>query len=331
MMLTNPHGRSTTDAHSRRLTAGATTGSRNGRKSLLRISAVATLMLAAVLESLAYGAESQQTVPKTAPRNGAAPTGTLVLPAEVVAYQSALLTTKVAGYLRDIPVDKGDKVKAGDLIADIEVPELLADRLQFKAQVDVAHREYERMQEAAKTAPDLVTPDNLDNARGRLEVAQAQLDRANALLAYARVTAPFSGTITARYVDPGAFIPIPSQSSQQSAAIVTLMDFSHVRIQMWVPETDAYRIRPGCKAVFSAVGLPDKRFTAAITRVSYALERNVRTMLAEIDMENPSEVLQPGMYLSVQLTPGSEPSAPGIGALKAGPKAAKPRATTVQR
>ncbi len=227
----------------------------------------------------------------------------LVLPAEVVAYQSALLTAKVAGYLKNIPVDKGDKVKAGDLIADIEVPELLADRVQYRAQVDVAHREFERMQEAARTAPDLVTPDALDNARGRLEVAQAQLDRVNALLGYARITAPFSGTVTARYVDPGAFIPVPSQSSQQSAGIIMLMDFSRIRIQMGVPETDASRIRPGCPVAFSAVGLPGKRFKASITRVSYALERNVHTMLAEVDMENPGGALQPGMYLSVEVTP----------------------------
>jgi hypothetical protein len=81
------------------------------------------------------------------------------------------------------------------------------------------------------------------------------------------------------------------------------MDFSHVRVQIWVPENAAVRIRPGCKASFTAVGLPDRHFTASVTRVSYALERNVRTMLAEIDMENPGEVLQPGMYLTVTLSP----------------------------
>ncbi|HWW20017.1 MAG TPA: efflux RND transporter periplasmic adaptor subunit [Steroidobacteraceae bacterium] len=279
---------------------------------------------------LTHSAENPSKAPDATPRNATAPMGTLVLPAEVVAYQSALLTAKVAGYLKRIPVDKGDKVKTGELIADIEVPELLADRVQYTAQVDVARREYERMQQAAKTAPDLVTPDNLDNARGKFEVARAQLDRVNVLLNYARITAPFSGTITARYVDPGAFIPVPSQSSQQSAGIVTLMDFSHVRIQMFVPENDAYQVRPGCKAVFTAVGLPDKRFTAAITRVSYALDRNVRTMLAEIDMLNPNGLLQPGMYLSVQLTPAPPEAAPANGIPKAYPKSAKPDAAAVR-
>jgi membrane fusion protein, multidrug efflux system len=283
-------------------------------------AAVICVLLSAA-QSVAYGTEGQSP----------AAANPLVLPAEVIAYQSAVLTAKVAGYLKKIPVDKGDKVKAGELIADIEVPELLADRVQYEAQLDVAKREYARMQQAAKTAPDLVTPDNLDNSRGKLEVAQAQLDRVNALLGYARITAPFSGTITARYVDPGAFIPVPSQSSQQTAAIVTLMDFSHVRIQMWVPETDAYRVRPGCQAVITAVGLPNQQFTTTITRVSYALERNVRTMLAEIDMENPQEVLQPGMYLSAQLTPGAGSQAQPHGAAKNGSKIPNSNVDVVHR
>ena len=230
----------------------------------------------------------------------------IVLPGEVVAYQSALLTAKVAGFLKKITVDKGDKVKAGAVIAELEVPELLADQVRDRAQVDVARRVYERMQKAATTAPDLVTPDNLDNARGALETAQGELGRVEALLGYARITAPFTGTVTARYVDPGAFVPVPTGSAQQSAAIVSLMDFSHVRIQMWVPEADAPRVTPGCKAVLTAGALPGRSFATSITRVSYALERNTRTMLAEIDMANPGEVLQPGMYLSVTLSPARE-------------------------
>jgi membrane fusion protein, multidrug efflux system len=269
----------------------------------MKIATVSALLLLVAAHSLSHAA--------AAPAKNAAgppsPATALVLPAEVLAYQSAVLTAKVAGYLKNIPVDKGDRVKAGDLIADIEVPELLADRVQYRAQVDVAQREFDRMQQAAKTAPDLVTPDALDNAHGRLEVAQAQLDRVNALLGYARITAPFSGTVTARYVDPGAFIPVPSQNSQQGAGIVTLMDFSRVRIQMGIPEGEASHVRPGCAVSFSAAALPGKHFAASVTRVSYALERSVRTMLAEVDMENPGSVLQPGMYLSAEVTPCAPP------------------------
>jgi len=72
-----------------------------------------------------------------------------------------------------------------------------------------------------------------------------------------------------------------------------------------VPEIDAPGIRPGCKAVFTALALPGRRFMASVTRVSYALQGNAHTMLAEIEMPNPGHLLQPGMYLSVRLTPAS--------------------------
>lgn len=260
-----------------------------------RIAALAMLLLTGFASARSSAAGEPSSAAEPAPDS-------IVLPAEVVAFQSALLTAKVAGYLRRITVDKGDKVKAGELIAELEVPELLAEQIRDQAQVDVANRVYERMRNAARSAPDLVTPDSLDNARGQLEVARAELERVHALLAYARVTAPFSGTVTARYVDPGAFIPVPSESAQRGAAIVSLMDFTHVRIQMWVPEIDAHRVRPGCQAEFTAIALPGKRFTAAITRVGYALQNNARTMLAEIDMANPEDILQPGMYVSVKVS-----------------------------
>lgn len=225
------------------------------------------------------------------------------LPAQIKAYQEAVLTAKVAGYLKALPVDKGDKVRAGELIADIEVPELVADRAQFAAQVNVARLDYDRIQQAVKTAPDLVTPQNVDDARGKLQVAQAQLDRVDTLLRYARITAPFSGTITARYVDPGAFIPVPSGSDQKSAAIVSLMDFSRVRVQIPVPEDDALKIVKGTPASFTVQGAPGRVFRAQVTRVSYALEPNSKTMLAEIEMDNPGGILRPGMYATVQLSP----------------------------
>ncbi len=226
---------------------------------------------------------------------------TITLPAQIKAYQEATLTAKVAGYLKAIPVDKGDRVKAGDLIADIEVPELVADRAQYQAQVEVARLDYDRMQQAIKSAPDLVTPENVDEARGKFQVAQAQLERINTLLRYARITAPFSGTITARYVDPGAFIPVPSNSDQKSAAVVSLMNFSRVRVQIPVPEDEALAVTKDTPVTFTVQSLPGRTFRATITRVSYALDQGTKTMLAEIEMDNPSGLLRPGMYATVQL------------------------------
>ena len=236
---------------------------------------------------------------------------TITLPAQIKAFQEATLTAKVAGYVRALPVDKGDRVKEGDLIADIEVPELLADRAQYEAQVEVAKLDFDRMQQAIKSAPDLVTPQILDQARGRLKVAQAQLDRVNTLLRYARITAPFSGTITARYVDPGAFIPVPSNSDQKGAAVVSLMNFSQVRVQIPVPEDDALEIVKGTPVAFTVQSLPKQQFRATVTRISYALDQGSKTMLAEIDMPNPGDLLRPGMYATAQLTlPKGAPDAP---------------------
>src|SRR2546423_3609383 len=157
----------------------------------------------------------------------------VTLPAEIKAYQQATLYAKVAGYLKTINVDKGDRVKEGDLIADIEVPEMLADIQRYKAEMEVANLDFQRLSESQKKLPDLVVPQTVDNARGRLEIAKANLERTETLLNYAKITAPFSGIITRRNVDPGAFIPAAtSGGAPQSAAIVTLADLNRVRVQV---------------------------------------------------------------------------------------------------
>ena len=131
----------------------------------------------------------------------------VTLPGEIKAYQQATLYAKVAGYLKTITVDKGDRVKEGDLIADIEVPEMLADLARYKAEVKVAELDYKRLSESQKKLPDLVVPQTVDNAKGKLDVAQASLERTETLLGFAKITAPFSGIVTKRMVDPGALIP----------------------------------------------------------------------------------------------------------------------------
>jgi RND family efflux transporter MFP subunit len=254
-----------------------------------------SLLAAALLAAFAVSALAQAPAAPT-------PGSSLTLPAQILPYQSAILTAKVAGYLRSIRVDKGDTVRTGELIADIEVPELVADQAQFKAEVDVAQAQYDRVQGAIQKAPDLVTPQSVDEAHGKLQVAKAQLERVETLLRYARITAPFSGTIVARYVDPGAYIPVASNSTQQNAAVVSLMDFSKVRIQVPVPATDAAHISRGTPALITVKGLAGKKIASSVTRVSYAVDQASQTMLAEIELPNPGGVLRPGMYVTVQLS-----------------------------
>jgi membrane fusion protein (multidrug efflux system) len=229
-------------------------------------------------------------------------TRNITLPGEVKAYQQATLYAKVAGYLKTITVDKGDPVKAGALLAEIEVPELLADRARFQAEVAVAQLDFNRLSESQKKAPDLVMPQTVDNAKAALEIARANLDRTETLLNYARITAPFSGIVTKRMVDPGAFIPAATTgSTPQNAALLTLADFNTVRVQVAVPELETSLIATDEPVQFSVDGLPGRNFDGKITRFSYALDEASKTMLAEIEIPNPKLELRPGMYASVQI------------------------------
>jgi RND family efflux transporter MFP subunit len=270
----------------------------------MRKISVSTVSLGSLAFVLLTAAASPPT-PASAPGNSATqPAGprTVTLPGNVVPYYSTTLYAKVAGYLKRIQVDKGDQVKTGDLLAEVEVPELLADRTQYQAEVQVAQVIYDRLAAAQKQAPDLVVPETVDEARGKLEVAKAQLQRTETLLNYANIVAPFSGTITARFVDPGAFISQGTNGTQQNTPVVTLMDFHRLRIQVPVPEDISVSIRKGTKADITAQALPGREFHESVTRISYALDPAAKTMLAEIEMDNPGDVLRPGMYVEVRFT-----------------------------
>jgi membrane fusion protein, multidrug efflux system len=241
------------------------------------------------------------TVQITQPKYGAI-TRFVTLPGEIKPYQQATIYAKVTGYLKRISVDKGDHVNAGDLIAEIEVPEMLADVQKYKAEAEVAGLDLKRLVESQKKLPDLVVPQTVDNARGKLDVAKANLERTQTMLSYARITAPFAGIITRRNVDPGAFIPsAPSGSAGQNAAIVTLTDLNRVRVQVAIPELESSLIATNQPASITVEGLPGRAFAGNVSRFSYALEEQSKTMLTEIELPNPQFELRPGMYATVKI------------------------------
>jgi RND family efflux transporter MFP subunit len=221
----------------------------------------------------------------------------------VLAYQQATLCAKVAGYLKTITVDMGDTVTNGQLLAVIEVPELLADRAKYEAEVEAAETDYRRVSEARQNAPDLVMPLTVDNAKAKYHVAKANRDRAETLLTFANITAPFAGVVTRRWVDAGAFIPAATSSSAaRDAALLTLMDATKLRIQVTVPEPEAPFINDGLPAQVTAEALPGKVFNGTVTRSAHALDETTKTMLTEIAIPNPDGALLPGMFASVKLT-----------------------------
>jgi len=226
----------------------------------------------------------------------------VTLPGNVMAYQEATLYAKVAGYLKTINVDKGDSVKEGELLAEIEAPEMLADLIKAKAEAEAAQLDYKRMTDAQKKASDLVVPQTVDAAKAKSGVAVAGLQRIETLLSYAKITAPFSGVITKRWTDPGALIPAPTSSStSKSGAVVTLMDFSTVRIDVAIPDTEAPFIKKDLPVKVTVNELPGRTFQGTITRFSYALDESTKTMATEIEISNPDLALRPGMWAAVEI------------------------------
>ena len=226
----------------------------------------------------------------------------VTLPGNIRANQQATLYAKVAGYLKSLAVDKGDRVQAGQSLGEIEVPELLADLAKFKAELKVAETDFQRVSAAQKKSSDFVTPQAVDEAKGRFDIAGANLERTQTLLRYAKIIAPFSGIVTARFVDPGAFIPsATSGSAAQTAAIVTLADFNTVRAQVALPEVEASLAQVGQPVKLTVEGLAGKTFEVKISRMSYALDNATKTMLIEADLPNPDLALRPGMYATIKV------------------------------
>jgi len=226
----------------------------------------------------------------------------LTLPAAVRARDQAVLYAKVAGYLKTIRVDKGDRVKAGQVVAEIEAPELEADYVHQKAEVTVAEVAHRRVSDAQKKAPDLVMPQTVDDAKGKLDMAKANMQRTETLLGYTKIVAPFSGIVSRRSVDPGAFIPAATSGSvATSAALLTLIDIRSVRIEIPVPEPEVPRVRVGLPVQVTVDEIPGRVFTGAVTRFAYALDEASKTMLAEAEIPNPTEELRPGMYARVRV------------------------------
>lgn len=221
-------------------------------------------------------------------------TRSITLPAQVLADRQVTLYAKVSGYLQSIAVDKGDSVKAGAALAHIEMPELMAARTRQQADLRAAEAEFGRIQESSRTAPDLVVPQMVDQARGRFEIARASFEQSETMLRYATIAAPFAGVITQRFVDAGAL-------TQAGTSIVTLMDFSKVRLQVAVPELEASRVAVGQPVSVITENLPGTQFEGKVARFTYALDTASRTMLAEVSLDNPKLALRPGMLVTAKL------------------------------
>ena len=250
----------------------------------------------------------------------------ITIPAEFRPYAEVELHAKVTGYVKDLKVDIGDRVKEGQLLAVLEVPEL-TDELDHavaahqRAQADYreAHLAYTRLVAVNKDHPNLIAQQDLDAAeardaiaQGALGAAKADVDRYRTMVAYTRITAPFAGVITKRYADRGSLIQAGTASNTQAMPLVRVSDNALLRLDFPVSVDYVSGIRLDAPLSASVDSLGGRVFTGKIKRFSNKVDDSTRTMVVEMEVPNPSLELVPGMYATVTLKIEDRPHALAI-------------------
>jgi RND family efflux transporter MFP subunit len=221
------------------------------------------------------------------------------LPAEVRAWNQSTLYSKVAGYVRDVKVDKGTRVKRGDLLALLESPE--TDQLVLGARADLKLKQVLAERARQLRPQGFIAQQDLDSAESALSVSRATLQQLLAMQSYEQVRAPFDGVVTARYVDPGALVAAGTASNQAVQPLFDLADTRTVRVQVFVGQDDAADVQAGVPVSIALPDDPGHPIEAKVTRASQGIDVRTRTMLVEIDVPNEPVRLYPGSYVNVKL------------------------------
>ena len=224
----------------------------------------------------------------------------LTLPADVRGFFQSTVYAKVAGYVKSMNVDKGDQVKAGQLLGVLESPEVDQQVAAAEADLLIKKRTLERY--ALLVKKDFVSKQDFETARAQYEVSRATLAQARALQSYESLRAPFAGTITARYVDPGALVPAATGSTQSAAPLVDIADLRRLRILVFVQQDAAPFVHAGDRAHIAR--RPAAR-SAASTRRSAAAPRRwirARAPCCARSGSTTSIACMPGTFVHVTLS-----------------------------
>jgi len=241
--------------------------------------------------------------------DGKALSATIDLPGRLEAYYRAPIFARVSGYLKSWSTDIGAKVKAGDVIAEIEAPDL--DQQLLQARADLASQEASaRLSEATlnrrKTliASNFVSMQEIDertadlsNKRAAVNAAQANVERLEALAGYKKITVPFDGTVTARDTDVGALI----NAGGGGTPMFVISDTSKLRLYVNVPQNYVPEIKIGAKAVVTVPEYPNRTFPATVEASAQAVDVNSGTTRMQLGIDNTKGELMPGGYASVKL------------------------------
>jgi RND family efflux transporter MFP subunit len=190
-------------------------------------------------------------------------------------------------------------VHAGQLIAEVQAPELESE---YKSTVS----EMENRERIAQRTRDLATKgffsqQALDNADTDVRTSRGRVDTLRSQLDYRSLYAPYAGVVTGRYVDPGALITNAANNQSSSQPVVTVSDPSKLRVSVYVEQVDAHFIQPGLEAEIIDTANPTRRIKAKISRVAGELDSRTRTLLAEVDFDNRAATFIPGSFVNVSL------------------------------
>lgn len=241
---------------------------------------------------------------------GAGEGASLELPGRFEAYARAPIYARVSGYLKSWKADIGTPVKAGQLLGEIETPDLDQELLQAKADlgsaqanVGLAETTAKRWQEMLSTQS--ISKQEVDEKTGdytskqaMLKAAEANVNRILALKSYTRIVAPFSGSVTARNTDTGALI---NAGGGTDLPLFVVSDTRRLRLYVNVPQNYVATIKQGTKAKITVPEYPDKTYIATVESTSGAINAASGTTLMQLAVPNSSGELLPGGYASVSL------------------------------
>jgi len=245
------------------------------------------------------------------PKRGA-PQQEIVLPGDMQPYTDAPIYARTNGYLKSWQVDIGAHVKAGQLLAEIDTPEIDQQLEQARADLATADANLRLAEITATRYKDLmktesVAQQDVDNANGNFEARRAAVESAKSnvrrleeMQSFKKIYAPFDGVITARNTDIGALIDSGS-SGGAARELFHIAAVNQLRVYVNVPQVYSPLIQPGLRAELALSEYPGRRFEGTLVRNSGSIDNTTRTLLTEIHVNNPSGELRPGSYVEVHL------------------------------
>jgi membrane fusion protein (multidrug efflux system) len=223
----------------------------------------------------------------------------VTLLADVKPYLSTTMYGKLGGYLKTLNVDRGDHVKEGQIIAEMESEE--TDSQYVAALADLANKKRLAQRDKEMLTAGHVSKQAADNSDTAMRMAEANVRQLASLKSYEILRAPFDGTVTMRFVDPGALISNASTNQSNALPVIILADTSKLRVATYVEQADVPYVRVGTPVEIADSTDPERKVTATVSRTAGTLDQKTRTLTIEIDVDNSNDFLAAGSFAHVTL------------------------------